>query len=139
MAIPEILGERIAAALDSVGLTQIEAAKRLGVTRQTIGRWTGGAEVTEAALEQLAILVERSPAWLRYGLVDAVAGGIAEYQRGYSDAKEHMRQHLNRMEPSLNAVLDESQGRIGRHIAELPFATDERAPLTLSTKARAPK
>lgn len=62
------MGERIRRARKALGLTQQEFAERLQVTQPTVHRWEKGFyEPDEAALERLAALCRRSPAYFRYG------------------------------------------------------------------------
>ncbi len=106
MAIPETLGERIQAALDDAGLTQIKAAELLGLNRQTIGRWVAGEEVPEAQLLRVEEITGRSRAWLRYGLVDAAESEAEHYRAGYEDGLKAIREMLSRLQPPLKRSPD---------------------------------
>jgi transcriptional regulator with XRE-family HTH domain len=98
MTIPETLGERIQTALDSIGMSQTDAAKALDLTRNTLGGWISGREVPERQLVRVAELSGKSCAWLRYGLEDVTEAGIERFTQGYERAIDDVREHLDRLQ-----------------------------------------
>jgi transcriptional regulator with XRE-family HTH domain len=118
MAIPETMGERIQAALDRCGLSQSEAAKRLGLVRNTIGLWVNGADIPERQLARVAELVGETPAWLRYGVRDAREEGIERYVTGYERALDDVRDvvgdAIDRLQPPSALDAEPPAERIGR-------------------------
>jgi len=60
-------GKRLKLALKEAGITQLEAAKRLGVNKDTITNYVKGRVPRPQILEKLAVLCNVSPAWLLFG------------------------------------------------------------------------
>jgi transcriptional regulator with XRE-family HTH domain len=60
-------GKRLKLALKEAGITQLEAAKRLGVNKDTITNYVKGRVPRPQILEKLAALCNVSPAWLLFG------------------------------------------------------------------------
>lgn len=67
-------GVRLKAARELKGLSQKEAAVRLGVSRVTISGWENGAVITEDRIEGICRLYGAEPAWIRYAVGIAPEG-----------------------------------------------------------------
>lgn len=65
--VPKTMGERVEHAIYRAGFMKGQVAEILGVTRQTIGRWSAGDEIPEQQLRRLCRLTGRSEQWMRYG------------------------------------------------------------------------
>jgi transcriptional regulator with XRE-family HTH domain len=74
-------GVRLQVARKFAGLDQRQAAKKLGVSRQTVSGWENGAEIEEENLAAAATLYGASRGWIRYGEGDAPRGLLAAVER----------------------------------------------------------
>jgi transcriptional regulator with XRE-family HTH domain len=74
-------GVRLKTARLLAGLDQVRAAKKLGVSRQTVSGWENGAAIEEDNLGAAAALYRAPRGWLRYGEGDAPRGLLAEVER----------------------------------------------------------
>lgn len=84
------LGARLRWAIEErLGITQAEAARRLGIKRPQLSRWLNqpSRPPSEASLARLAELTGVSAAWLRYGVGDP-DGAEAEPGEGPRAADE---------------------------------------------------
>lgn len=70
-------GIRLKSARLLMDLSQDEAAKRLGVSRQTVSGWENGAEIEEDRMAAVSRVYGARRGWLRYGEGDPPHGIVA--------------------------------------------------------------
>ncbi len=79
-------GDRIAVARDSIGMTQQQLARRLGIKLQTLRNWEEDRSEPRAnKLQMLAGMLNVSIIWLMSGAGEGPATGLAEDVDGESD------------------------------------------------------
>lgn len=108
-------GEIIRARREEQGLEQVELARRLGVTQQTVSKWETGVTVPRAArLAALASLLDLDPALLHR--VTATGGGSPLRQGASARELHHSLELLSEREllRLLDAVWQEFRRR--RHL-----------------------
>jgi transcriptional regulator with XRE-family HTH domain len=91
---------RLKAARAAKGWTQKQLADAIGVTPTRIGQLETSIPPGEKVLTQIAAALDRSVAWLRYGVADehdAVAERRAGYLAGRLSAVAEMRAALDRI------------------------------------------
>jgi transcriptional regulator with XRE-family HTH domain len=69
-------GKRVRQARESVGLTQVQLARKLGVSRTTVLRWENGRFSPRFALEKLARVTGVRAAWLAFGDGEPAQGAL---------------------------------------------------------------
>lgn len=62
----ELRGARLAAARRLTGLTQLQMADKLGVSRTTVTGWEGGSAIDEARMDDVSVAYRASKGWIRY-------------------------------------------------------------------------
>lgn len=92
-------GERLRLARESVGLTQVELAQRLGVRQNQVSQWeSGNTGPKRDRLAALAATVKSSLEWLLSGIGKAPRGALAEPALGKVRSKPITEADLDREE-----------------------------------------
>src|SRR5687767_20323 len=87
------LAERIKQAREAAGLSQAALATAIGTTSLAISTWERGLYApTDENLVRVAAVLDKSPAWLRYGVVPTPEGMNTEkFERMASEEAERLR------------------------------------------------
>lgn len=109
-AIPEdSYGGRLSAAMRAAGLTNVRLAETVGVDQATVSQWrTNIFQPDEKRHEIIAAAVNRSPAWLRYGVEGDVGTRSTGGDGGSSAPAPPYPRHVEGMVKRFEADLEEA-------------------------------
>ena len=124
------LAERIKQARELVGLTQVEAARRLHVSSASLAAYEQGArDVPDATIEQMALVYGTSGPMLRYGEEVLRAAATGEVDRRIRQAAESLQQAASALLatlPDVSAVMQSAKATL----ADLPPEDEPDRPKT---------